>query len=292
MTHLANDIPTNLQEVRYWYIHLKFILFYLYFNAERSTKTRSGIKSSDVRPVPPRAFAATEKKNFCPVFVYKEYQKHRPVDMCNEESRFYLRPIVNPSTNIWYSKQVIGKDKLGKIMKEMAKEGNLEGRKVNHSGRKTFATTLIQNGNPVTEVAQLGGWKSISSLTHYAVPSAEQQERASNTISNLLVPNQESHDIASNDDEICDNFDGNKNNISVIDLVPVVNGNIAPSSEIINQVSTCSKMHSNESERRDMCLFQNAVISGGTININIVTGTNKKSSTSQLLSSEFVSSQE
>ena len=63
--------------------------------------------------------------------------------MCNEESRFYSRPLVYPSTNIWYSKQVIGEDKLGKIMKEMAKE-------VNHSGCKTFAITLIQNDNPVT----------------------------------------------------------------------------------------------------------------------------------------------
>jgi hypothetical protein len=63
-------------------------------------------------------------------------------------------------------------------------------------------------------------------LTHYAVPSAEQQERASNTIPNMLVHNQESHDIASNGVGIGDNLDGNNNNIYVVDLVPVVNGAI------------------------------------------------------------------
>lgn len=223
------------------------------------------------------------------MFVSKEYEKHRPIDMCNTESRFYLRPLVKPTTSVWYSKQVVGKDKLGKIMKEMAEQGNLEGRKVNHSGRKTFATTLIQNGNPVTEVAQLGGWKSISSLTHYAVPSAEQQERASSTISNILVP--PCNDMESNaaeKPEMGDIDANNNNNISVVDLIPVVNAGI-------NQVSTsCNKVQTNESEKRDMCLFQNAVISGGTININIVTGSNKKRSTSQLMSSEteIISSQE
>ena len=40
----------------------------------------------------------------------------------------------------------------------MAERANIQGRKVNHSGRKTFATTLLQNGRPITEVAQLGGW--------------------------------------------------------------------------------------------------------------------------------------
>jgi hypothetical protein len=40
--------------------------------SECSTKTRSGSKVGDVRPVPPRAFAYSEKECFCPINIYKE----------------------------------------------------------------------------------------------------------------------------------------------------------------------------------------------------------------------------
>lgn len=41
-------------------------------------------------------------------------------------------------------------------MKMMANQAQLSGRKVNHSTRKAFASTLLQSDRPVTEVAQLG----------------------------------------------------------------------------------------------------------------------------------------
>ena len=215
--------------------------------------------------------------------------------MCEEDSRFYLRPLPSPSGEVWYSKQTIGKDKLGKMMKEMAEDGNLVGRKVIHSGRKTFATALLQNGNSITEVAQLGGWKSVASLTHYSVPSAKQQEQASKTISNMLVPNESSTtDINDIDPVIDDN-----NNASVVDLIPpVVDGTIPDGIALANggisqiSASKYGKMQSDVSEKKDLCLFQNSVISGGTININIVGGPNKKkNSPSQFLMSEILSSQ-
>ena len=42
-------------------------------------------------------------------------------------------------------------------MNNLAEKGELEGRNVNHSTSKTFATTLIQAGRPPTEVAHLAG---------------------------------------------------------------------------------------------------------------------------------------
>jgi len=57
--------------------------------------------------------------------------------------------------DIWYSHQTIGRDKLGKIVKTMAEKANLQGRTLNHSGRKIFATTLSQEDRPITEEAQL-----------------------------------------------------------------------------------------------------------------------------------------
>ena len=70
-----------------------------------------------------------------------------------------------------YSHQPVGKDKLGKMMNLMADKGGLMGRNVNHSIRKTFATSLVQAGLPPTEVAHSGGWKNIQTINEYSVPS-------------------------------------------------------------------------------------------------------------------------
>ena len=159
---------------------------WLYFT-ERSTKTRSGAKQGDYRKVSPKMFAQKDSP-YCPIRVYKEYKAHRPSDLNIDDARFYLRPISSPCTDIWFSHQPIGKEKLGKIMNEISKKGDLKGRKVNHSTRKTFATTLVQAGLPPTEVAHLGGWKNIQTINEYSVPSIKQQEAASRVISNVLVP--------------------------------------------------------------------------------------------------------
>jgi hypothetical protein len=58
---------------------------------ERSTKTRSGAKSTDYRQVNPKVLEERGEK--CPIYVYKEYKRHRPVDTLTDESRFYLRPL-------------------------------------------------------------------------------------------------------------------------------------------------------------------------------------------------------
>ena len=131
---------------------------------------------------------AQKDSPYCPIKVYKEYKSRRPPDLNTDDARFYLRPISSPSSQVWFSHQAIGKEKLGKIMNDISKRGSLMGRKVNHSTRKTFATSLIQAGLPPTEVAHLGGWKNIQTINEYSVPSIKQQEAASNVISNVLIP--------------------------------------------------------------------------------------------------------
>ena len=89
-------------------------------------------------------------------------------------------------------------------MKTMAAKSQLEGRIVNHSSRKTFGTTLLHGGTPLTEVADLGGWKSIESVKHYVTPSIKQQEKASSKLSSVLLPsvseNSETENIDPNSD--------------------------------------------------------------------------------------------
>ncbi|XP_045159791.1 uncharacterized protein KIAA1958-like [Mercenaria mercenaria] len=72
---------------------------------ERSTKTTSGQRGA-YRKVTPKAFA-TEDEN-CPVKMYKTYTSHRPSDLLNPDSRFYLQLLKSPSGQIWYSHQAVG----------------------------------------------------------------------------------------------------------------------------------------------------------------------------------------
>ncbi|CAG2205045.1 unnamed protein product [Mytilus edulis] len=93
---------------------------------------------------------------------------------------------------------------MGTIMKDMASKCDLQGRKVNHSSRKTFGQTLLNGGRPLTcltEVADLGGWKSIESVKSYVTPSIKQQQMASDTISSMLIPSTESNASISEADE-------------------------------------------------------------------------------------------
>ena len=157
--------------------------------SERNTKTRSGAKLGDFRDVTPNMFAQPNS-DYCPVKFFKVYVAKRPEELRSDpDSRFYLRPLPTPTENdVWYSRQPLGKNKLGIIMKTMVLTAELYGRKVNHSTRKTFATTLRQSDRPITEVAQLGGWTSVSTLTHYNVPSIKQQSKASKILFEIAVP--------------------------------------------------------------------------------------------------------
>ena len=100
----------------------------------------------------------------CPINAYKEYRKHRPADMLKSESGFYLRSLDKIRGDVWYTHQPVDKDKIGRYMKTMPAQGELEGRLVNHSARRTFATTLRESGISPNEIAQLGVWKNVQSV--------------------------------------------------------------------------------------------------------------------------------
>jgi len=80
------------------------------------------------------------------------------------------------------------KNTIGKMMKSIASLGELEGRKSNHSTRKTFATTLLDAYIPNTEVPQLGGWKCIQTLNEYAAPNIKKHKSVSDILSKAFLP--------------------------------------------------------------------------------------------------------
>jgi site-specific recombinase XerD len=90
------------------------------------------------------------------------------------ESRFYLS--IGPryhnktavdveNTNIWFTLNPLGKSKLGDLVRTMAEKAALDGRKVNHSARKTTVTSLLHSNIEATTVKQLTGHTNMASIT-------------------------------------------------------------------------------------------------------------------------------
>ena len=72
----------------------------------------------------------------CVVDVYNHYFGFVP-----KTGPFYWQPIGDDPPK--FSKQVVGKNKLGKLVKEMCERAGFSGRYTNHSGKVTCATEYV-----------------------------------------------------------------------------------------------------------------------------------------------------
>ena len=97
--------------------------------SERDTKTHTG-ESSDARSFKPKMCSTPQNLERCPIAMYVA---KRPVEMCKPDSPLYLAINHSPADgHPWYKRQRMDKNKLGEIMKAMAKRGDLKGNKTNH----------------------------------------------------------------------------------------------------------------------------------------------------------------
>ncbi|XP_071142948.1 uncharacterized protein [Mytilus edulis] len=151
--------------------------------SERATKTRTGV-NSDSRAFPPKMFEDKGNQR-CPIQMYLLYAQNRPVNMKEDEAKFYVGISNKASSGEWFKNMAMGKNTIGKIVKTMAEEGGIEGRKVNHSARKTGITTLIHNGVQDTLVQQHSGHKSLASINNYSKASINQQREMSSVLTNF-----------------------------------------------------------------------------------------------------------
>ena len=200
---------------------------------------------------------AQPENPYCPIAMYKLYIQKRPEDLRDMNSRFYLRPLDNPKDDVWYSHQPLGKNKLGIMMKSMATIAEITGRKVNHSTRKTFASSLLHADRQITEVAQLGGWKSVA--TNYNVPSLKQQNKASTILSEIMLPE------TSNIDDVVNDQTEHKNNTPAIENVAVDIQNPTNSQSVINNLNsnTNSNLIASRKDTNPFSILCGATISGG-----------------------------
>ena len=100
------------------------------------------------------------------------------------ESRFYLsispgyhnKTVVDvENTNIWFTLNPLGKNKLGDLVRTMAEKAAYLICKVNHSARKITITSLLHSYIEVTTVMQLTGHKNVASINEYSTASLNQQ---------------------------------------------------------------------------------------------------------------------
>jgi len=130
-----------------------------------------------------------------PSINFEKFVKHRPEESKNSDSPFFLAmiPVEKIIPNgVWYYNRPLGKN-LGKFMSEaknvLGESGKSKSKIANHSARKTFISSLLdQNIHPI-HVSQLSGHKSIESLESYHSSSREQQELMSDIISNHVETN-------------------------------------------------------------------------------------------------------
>ena len=78
--------------------------------------------------------------------LYKFFISKRPESENHPGSRMYLTPKHGSIGKVWFKRQPMGKNTIGDICKKMASEGQIEGRKTNHSARKMTVQTLKENG--------------------------------------------------------------------------------------------------------------------------------------------------
>ena len=161
---------------------------YLAFK-ERTTKTRQG-ESGDTREVVPKAYENTTNPDRCPVKLFEIYKECRPESMCIEGTPFYIA-INNMRSNpgnrsTWFKKGPLGKNRLGNMMQDMAKEAGIEGKFCNHSVRRTSITNLLQAGVAPTLIKNISGHKNVDSISHYASASKAQIKRMNDILLNPL----------------------------------------------------------------------------------------------------------
>ena len=159
---------------------------YIVFS-EGITKTRqSGLHQKNRLQVPK---ILETKSDRCPVKIFRKYLSKRPVELRNS-GPFYLQPIVNPLTEIWYKKQPMGINNINGIMKDMIANSplrNTEKHLANHSARKTLVKKLKQHQIPKSDIITITGHNREAGLDAYDSGDEVQQKQLSHVIDNHRI---------------------------------------------------------------------------------------------------------
>ena len=118
----------------------------------------------------------------CHVFVLDTYFSKLSQEAFKKDN-FYLQAL-SPSNpeKPWFSCTPVGRNTLGKIVQTVCLEGNIPGRKTNHSLRATGASTMFESGVPEKIIQQRTGHRSLEGLRHYEQTTMQQQQAVCNVL--------------------------------------------------------------------------------------------------------------
>ena len=106
----------------------------------------------------------------CPVSSFKMY-----LSLLNAETTAFLQYPNKRKTG--YTKEVVGKNPLGTMMKEISEKARLSRVYTNHQIRKTTATGMKESGFSLQQIANVTKHKNLDSLRHYvSEPTLKEKE--------------------------------------------------------------------------------------------------------------------
>ena len=162
---------------------------YIEYNDSKPTKTRPGALKSKRRPQLPRMYATGTER--CPLAIFKKYITHRP-ECFADNGPLFLSIIQQPTSNVWYKKQLMGANRIGEIMKRIVAGTSFEGSKriTNHSGRKTLVKKLDDAKVPREKIIAVTGHRNEKSLDDYVDSMNHDQSRQ---LSKIISGDSDSH---------------------------------------------------------------------------------------------------
>ena len=119
--------------------------------------------------------------NRCLVRLVDKYVSLLPEVGKTKKANFYLRALDKPNPAQWYADQLVGRNSLTKVVKNMLKNCNLDGYFTNHSLRRTCATRLFQAGVDTKLVKEVTGHTS-DAINKYQLTSNVQKEQVSTIV--------------------------------------------------------------------------------------------------------------
>lgn len=115
-------------------------------------------------------FAKPQLGDRCHVFLLELYMSKLP-DSALQTDTFYMRPkdrIPDSPGDSWYTNSPLGHNTLGKFLKEILREGNIDAEhKSNHSLRSTAITRMFENKVPEKLIMERSGHLSVGGLLSY-----------------------------------------------------------------------------------------------------------------------------
>ena len=119
--------------------------------------------------------------NRCPVRLFSKYISLCPSGYV-KKANLYLQSLKNPHPKQWYSREVVGLNKIKEVVKELLSSAKIDGYFTNHSLRRTEGTCLFQAGIYRKLVKEVTGHRS-DAVDAYQLTSDEQREQISRVIS-------------------------------------------------------------------------------------------------------------